>query len=166
MTSQGISWQFYQDKNAVVTVVLMGIHENNWISVGVSKDGMMVGSSAVVGWMNNDGKSGTVKQYFLSGRMTSEQVIPDKGDLKFTNVTPTIVLKDKIIYLGFQLQFPQRLNRQPFLFACGFGKPAENNILPKHKYRSALAVDFSRGWFICQFISHTHMHIYLHDIHC
>lgn len=147
-------------------MILTGIHENNWISVGVSRDGMMVGSSAVVGWMNNDGKSGTVKQYFLSGRMTSEEGIPDRGDLKFTNVTPTIVLKDKMIYMGFQLQFPQRLNRQPFLFACGFGKPAENNILPKHKYRSSLAVDFSRGWFICQFISHTHMHIYLLDIHC
>ncbi|XP_021829384.1 cytochrome b561 and DOMON domain-containing protein At3g61750-like [Prunus avium] len=151
----GYSISFYQDNNAVVTVVLTGIHENNWISVGVSRDGMMVGSSAVVGWMNNDGKSGTVKQYFLSGRMTSEEGIPDRGDLKFTNVTPTIVLKDKMIYMGFQLQFPQRLNRQPFLFACGFGKPAENNILPKHKYRSSLAVDFSRGAIYLGFVDST-----------
>lgn len=114
----------------------------------MSKDGMMVGSSAVVGWMNRDGRSGTVKQYYLKGRTRNDESIPDKGELKFTNVTPTIVVKDQIIYLGFQLQFPSRLDRQPFLFAAGYGKPGANNILPTHKYRRALLVDFPKGRFI------------------
>ncbi|KAM1185644.1 hypothetical protein ACFX13_015172 [Malus domestica] len=141
----GYRISFFQDNNAVLTVVLSGMNENSWVGVGVSKDGMMVGSSAVVGWMNRDGRSGTVKQYYLKGRTRNDEIIPDKGELKFTNVTPTIVVKDQIIYLGFQLQFSSRLDRQPFLFAAGYGKPGANNILPTHKYRSALLVDFPKG---------------------
>ncbi|KAB2620761.1 hypothetical protein D8674_039519 [Pyrus ussuriensis x Pyrus communis] len=78
----GYRISFFQDNNAVLTVVLSGMNENSWVGVGVSKDGMMVGSSAVVGWMNRDGRSGTVKQYYLKGRRRNDESIPDKGVIR------------------------------------------------------------------------------------
>lgn len=108
----------------------------------------MVGSSAVVGWLRgNDSNSSVIKQYSLEDQL-KEQCKPDKGNLQFAKAAPIMVLKEKVIYLAFQLQFPHPLAYQPFIFAAGLGKPGNNNILSEHQFKTSMAVDFSRGWWM------------------
>lgn len=62
-----------------------------------------------VGWLRgNDSNSSVIKQYSLEDQL-KEQCKPDKGDLQFAKAAPIMVLKEKVIYLAFQLQFPHPL---------------------------------------------------------
>ncbi|XP_040367266.1 cytochrome b561 and DOMON domain-containing protein At3g61750 [Rosa chinensis] len=141
----GYSIAFWKDEHDVVTIVLSGMYEMNWIGVGVSRDGKMVGASAVVGWLRGkDSNSSVIKKYFLEGQ-SSDQFVPDKGDLEFGKAAPTMLLQDTTIYLAFQLQFANGITRQPFIFAAGIGKPGDNNILPKYAFNTSMTVDFSKG---------------------
>ncbi|PRQ17410.1 putative DOMON domain, cytochrome b561/ferric reductase transmembrane [Rosa chinensis] len=148
----GYSIAFWKDEHDVVTIVLSGMYEMNWIGVGVSRDGKMVGASAVVGWLRGkDSNSSVIKKYFLEGQ-SSDQFVPDKGDLEFGKAAPTMLLQDTTIYLAFQLQFANGITRQPFIFAAGIGKPGDNNILPKYAFNTSMTVDFSKGTFTLGYV--------------
>lgn len=79
--------------------VLSAPNANAYIGMGFSPNGKMVGSSAVVGWVESDGTS-VMKKYFLGGQ-DSNRVMPDQGNLQFGNSTITTV--NSRIYMAFQL---------------------------------------------------------------
>lgn len=110
--------------------------------MGFSKDGMMVGSSAMVGWISKDGKA-DIKQYFLRGKSASN-VIANQGQLQPTDVTPVVVLNGATIYLAFQLKTASPLTQQQLIFASGSSTPNQY-VLTMHEYRTTVLFDFSTG---------------------
>lgn len=136
--------QFFQDGHNVTTFVLSGKHEHRWVGIGFSRDGHMVGSSAVVAWVEKDGVSG-IRQYYLEGKNMSK-VIPDKGDLRFTTASPVVLLHDDLLYVAFQLKFDNSLAFQPILLAIGSANPLKNGLLPKHINSTTTYIEFSSGF--------------------
>lgn len=134
--------RYYQDNDSVLSIVLSTVYTTGWVGMGFSKDGMMVGSSAMVGWI---GKTGQVhiKQFDLRGQ-TSSQVVVDQGQLQSTGVSPVVVLYGADIFLAFQLKFSAPVTRQNLLFAIGTAIPV-NNVLQKHTDKVSISFDFSAG---------------------
>lgn len=112
-------------------------------AIGFSKDGKMVGSSAIVGWVEPNG-TGEMKQYYLGDKET-EHVIPDEGDLPLMNASiissPTLTA-----YMAFRLQ-----TSEPFpylIFAVGPNGStlsAPEFLLPRHSERISVKVDYATG---------------------
>ncbi|KAL6124051.1 hypothetical protein ACLB2K_076567 [Fragaria x ananassa] len=127
----------------VMNIILSAVYTTGWVGMGFSRDGLMVGSSAIVGWVNRKGQA-RIKQYYLQGSKSS-QVIPDKGELPLTGIPATVVLHGPRIYLAFQLKFQTQLARQPLILAVGSGYPKHNNHLPVHTDKTTIKFDFSAG---------------------
>ncbi|XP_015086250.1 cytochrome b561 and DOMON domain-containing protein At3g07570-like [Solanum pennellii] len=98
---QGYILRYLQTDTKVWSFLLSAPNSNSFIGMGFSKDGKMVGSSAIVGWISNDGSS-TMKRYYLGGQ-SSAQVVPDEGNLQLVNMTSSIIAENSRIYMAFQL---------------------------------------------------------------
>ncbi|XP_069151162.1 cytochrome b561 and DOMON domain-containing protein At3g61750 [Solanum lycopersicum] len=59
--------------------------------MGFSREGMMINSSCMDGWVTPAGH-GKIKQYYVEG-ITPSKIIPDKGELPLTTVPPLIYLQ-------------------------------------------------------------------------
>lgn len=136
--------QYTQTEDHVMNIILSAVYTTGWVGMGFSRDGLMVGSSAIVGWINRKGQA-RIKQYYLQGSKAS-QVIPDKGELPLTGIPATVVLHGPRIYLAFQLKFQTHLARQPLILAIGSGHPKHNNHLTKHIDKATIKFDFSAGF--------------------
>lgn len=110
--------------------------------MGFSKDGMMAGSSAMVGWFNKKGQA-RIKQFYLQGTRRS-QVIADKGELPLANVPPVVAIHGAMIYLAFQLKFEHSIGRQPIILAFGTRYPHHFH-LTHHDDKRTIMFDFSGG---------------------
>ena len=73
--------QYAQDGDNVLRVMLSAMYSSGWVGMAFSKDGLMVGSSAMVGWVGKKGQA-HVKQFALNGKAPS-MVIADRGFLVF-----------------------------------------------------------------------------------
>ncbi|XP_022734044.1 cytochrome b561 and DOMON domain-containing protein At3g61750-like [Durio zibethinus] len=134
--------RYYQRGDNVMTIILSAVYTTGWVGIGFSSNGMMVGSSAMVGWFDRKGHA-RVKQYYLQGDDES-QVIPDKGELPLNNIPPVVVLHGAMIYLAFQAKFDHRLGRQPIILAFGCRYPTHLH-LTKHDDKTAIWFDFSQA---------------------
>ncbi|CAK9165775.1 unnamed protein product [Ilex paraguariensis] len=134
--------RYSQTKDHVVTIVLSTIYTTGWIGMGFSRDGMMLNSSAMVGWINKVGRP-RIKQYYLEG-FTPSKIKPDKGELPLTDIPPFAVLHGASIYLAFQMKFANSLAKQPILLAFGSRYP-EHFHLSLHDDKTTLWFDFSAG---------------------
>lgn len=111
--------------------------------MGFSKNGGMIGSSAMVGWVNKKGEA-RIKQYYLQG-YEQKQVVPNKGELPLTGIPASVVLHGARIYLAFQLKFQTRLAQQPLIFAVGSAHPNTHFHLSEHDDKTSIKFDFSAG---------------------
>lgn len=102
----------------------------------------MVGSSAIVGWVENSGR-GSIKQFLLQGYSPAE-VVANKGELQFTEVPPVVVYHKGAIYVAFQLKFALRLTHQQIILAKSDITPIQNR-LPIHNDKRSITVEFSSG---------------------
>ncbi|XP_024020960.1 cytochrome b561 and DOMON domain-containing protein At3g61750 [Morus notabilis] len=134
--------RYTQDEDNVVNIILSAVYTTGWVGMGFSKNGLMVGSSAIVGWITKKGQA-RIKQFYLQGSRKS-QVIADKGELPLTGIPATVVLHGPRIYLAFQLKFENRLARQPLIFAFGFTYPKHLH-LSQHDDKTTIMLDFSAG---------------------
>lgn len=126
-----------------MTMVLSAVYTTGWVGIGFSKNGSMIGSSAMVGWINRKGHP-RVKQYFLEG-YNSSQVKPDRGDLPLVATAPPhVVVHGAMIYLAFQLKYDSPLRRQPLILAFGTRHPLLHH-LTRHVDRTTIWFDFSRA---------------------
>ncbi|KAJ1284793.1 hypothetical protein BS78_03G232400 [Paspalum vaginatum] len=134
--------RYAQDKDSVLRVVLSTMYSTGWVGMGFSKNGLMVGSSAIVGWM---GKTGVahIKQFSLQGK-TPSQVVVDQGFLVSNNREHTVLLQQAKIYLAFQLKFTAPLKSQNVLLAFGPAIPV-NNRLSEHQDKTSITFDFTTG---------------------
>ncbi|CAM0150632.1 unnamed protein product [Urochloa decumbens] len=134
--------RYAQGKDNVLRVVLSTMYSTGWVGMGFSKNGLMVGSSAMVGWM---GKTGVahIKQFQLQGK-TPSQVVVDKGSLVSNDHDHTVLVQQAKIYLAFQLRFTQPLKSQSVLLAFGSAIPV-NDRLSEHQDKTAIVFDFTTG---------------------
>ncbi|XP_058095930.1 cytochrome b561 and DOMON domain-containing protein At3g61750-like isoform X2 [Magnolia sinica] len=133
--------RYSQSTDGALRIVLSTVYTSGWVGMGFSKDGMMVGSSAMVGWIAKDGKA-NIKQYLLSGT-SPLQVIADKGQLQATS-PPVVVLNGVNIFLAFQLKFSTPLSMQPLIFAFASATPNQYQ-LAVHDDKASVVFDFSAG---------------------
>ncbi|KAK9758073.1 hypothetical protein RND81_01G204700 [Saponaria officinalis] len=134
--------RYYQSKEHTVTFVLSSLYTGGWVGMGFSKDGMMVGGSAMVGWISKTGHA-KIKQYYMKGQ-TSSLVEPGKGELNLSSIPPVVVLDGANIYIGFQLQFSAPLVQQPTLLAFGSRVPV-NHKLSMHDDKTTIRIDYRTG---------------------
>uniref|UniRef100_A0A0E0C642 Cytochrome b561 and DOMON domain-containing protein n=1 Tax=Oryza meridionalis TaxID=40149 RepID=A0A0E0C642_9ORYZ len=134
--------RYAQGKDNVLRVVISSMYSTGWVGMGFSKDGMMVGSSAMVGWVGKTGLS-HVKQFSLRGK-TPSQVVADEGFLQSKDHDHTVVVQQAKIYLAFQLRFQSPLRRQQVLLAFGTAIPV-NDRLTVHQGKTSITFDFTTG---------------------
>lgn len=134
----------------MVNIILSAVYTTGWVGMGFSRDGMMVGSSAMVGWINRKGHA-KIKQYYLQGSKEGS-VIPDKGELPLTGIPASVVIHGPSIYLAFQLKFQNHLAHQPIILAFGSEIPRHSH-LSKHDDKTTITFDFSGGWFSSLFVN-------------
>ncbi|WCJ22413.1 Cytochrome b561 and DOMON domain-containing protein At3g61750 [Euphorbia peplus] len=134
--------RYHKREGNLVTFILSGVYTAGWVGIGFSRDGMMVGSSAMVGWFTKEGHA-RIKQFFLQGRKSS-QVIADAGEIDLTKVPPAVVLHGPMIHLAFQAKFETSLTRQPILLAFGTKYPSHRH-LSVHDDKTTVLFDFSSG---------------------
>ncbi|XAR53959.1 hypothetical protein NMG60_11028913 [Bertholletia excelsa] len=134
--------QYSQTKDHVVTIVLSAVYTTGWVGMAFSRNGMMLNSSAMVGWISKEGEA-NIKKYYLQGK-EPEKVEPSKGHLPLTNVPPFVTIRGAVLYMAFQLKFSDRLTRQPILFAFGSRYPTKHHHhLHKHDDKTSVLLDFS-----------------------
>lgn len=104
-----------KSEDNITSIVLSAPYSSGWVGIGFSNDGKMVGSSAMVGWIDNQGRA-YIKQYYLSNQ-TSSGVKVDERKLLTTDVPSAAVLYGDNIYLVFQVKFPLHIARQSVILA-------------------------------------------------
>lgn len=134
--------QYSQNQENVLSIVLSAAYTSGWVGIGFSNDGMMVGSSAMVGFLGKGGRV-HIKQYYLRGQISSE-VIVNEGQLLTTDVAPGVVIYGVNIYLAFQLKFSAAVTQQELLFAFSSATP-NNYRLTEHDDKTSVSFDFSAG---------------------
>ncbi|KAI9110021.1 hypothetical protein K1719_019062 [Acacia pycnantha] len=132
----------YIQNDHTTTIILSAPYTIGWVGIGFSRDSMMVGSSAMVGWINKHGHA-KIKQFYLQGKKASE-VIADKGEIPLNNMPAAVATSGAEIYLAFQMQPRTPFGKQPILLAYG-NKTPKNHHLSKHVDKTAIVFDFSSG---------------------
>lgn len=135
--------QYSQTEDHVVTILLSAIYTTGWVGIAFSKNGMMLNSSAIVGWISREGQV-NIKQYYLKG-FEQLDVVPNKGDLPLTDIPPFVALHGATIYIAFQLKFSSQLGRRPILLAFGTRYPTKHHHLYEHDDKASVVLDFFSG---------------------
>ncbi|XP_010523807.1 PREDICTED: cytochrome b561 and DOMON domain-containing protein At3g61750 [Tarenaya hassleriana] len=135
--------RYSETKDNVMTVILSAVYTTGWVGIGFSRDGRMVGSSAMVGWITKKGHA-RIKQYYLQGT-EKDQVVPDQGELQLEKVPPVVALHGAMIYLAFQVKLATRIPRRPLILAFSMAYPSKLGHLTKHDDKTTVFVDFSKA---------------------
>ncbi|KAJ0255647.1 Cytochrome b561 and DOMON domain-containing protein [Hirschfeldia incana] len=135
--------RYSENKENVMTIILSALYTTGWVGVGFSKDGRMVGSSAMVGWITKKGHA-KIKQYYLQGT-ERDRVVPDQGVLQLEKVPPVVALHGAMIYLAFQVKFTVKVPRRAVILAFSSAYPSKLGRLSKHDDKTTVIVDFSKG---------------------
>jgi hypothetical protein len=146
----GETVQYSQTSSNIWSFVLSAPNTNSYIAIGFSTNGAMVGSSAVVGWVDPS-NVGTVKQYHLGGTSPS-LVSPDQGSLQFVSGSTAIVSQSSRLYMAFQLQTNQPESR--LLYSVGQGgvlPSAPNFALSEHQAKVSTTINYGTGRYIQSF---------------
>jgi hypothetical protein len=114
-----------------------------YAAIGFSKDGKMIGSTAIVGWMPSSSEGG-MKMYSLDGKSTKELIL-DKGELYMMNAS-IAPASTSLVYMIFLLKTTQPTTKLLFAIGpkCGFPN-YPNYALFKHSDHISLVIDYSKG---------------------
>jgi len=139
----GFILRFEQSGN-VLNILLSAPYETGWVGMGFSKAGLMIGSSAMVGWIKSN-SVGTIHQYYL-GAKSPAAVKLDNTDSHLSVVTNSsnVHQQGSTIYLSFQIQFNEPVKSKNILFAYAVTTPV-NNQLSQHTAEDSIVFDFSTG---------------------
>ncbi|GAV68406.1 Cytochrom_B561 domain-containing protein/DOMON domain-containing protein [Cephalotus follicularis] len=143
-TSQNFVLRYMQNATNLWTFVLSAPVSNSYIAIGFSTNGLMVGSSAIVGWISSDG-TGTVNQYYLGGQ-TPSQVLLDQGNLQISGNSSSILSQSSRLYLAFQLIIDQPPSH--LLYAVGptgVLPSAPAYLLSEHRDEVSTTINYVAG---------------------
>lgn len=128
----------------VWSFVLSAPNTNAYIAMGFSEKGKMVGSTAIVGWVSNDGAA-TMKKYFL-GSQSPNQVLPDEGNLQLVNSTSSVVAENSRLFLAFQLNTETPSNRLIYSVGpSGILPSTADYRLTEHQDKTSTFLDYNTG---------------------
>uniref|UniRef100_A0A7N0T4Z6 DOMON domain-containing protein n=1 Tax=Kalanchoe fedtschenkoi TaxID=63787 RepID=A0A7N0T4Z6_KALFE len=131
--------QYSHREDGVWTIILSTFYTTEWVGIGFSKDGLIMGSSAMVGWFNKLAHP-RMKQYYIQG-VTVQQVTPDKGESQLTNVPSTVMLHEATLYLAFQIRFNNAAaGGHNVLLAFGTKYPSGTFQLTPHDDQTSLKI--------------------------
>ncbi|KAF7825918.1 PHD and RING finger domain-containing protein 1 [Senna tora] len=133
-------WDAY---NAILRVMSFPRNISSYGAIGFSKDGRMVGSSAVVGWVEPTTNNNKYMQYYLGGTKP-DQVLFLKGELPWTS--QSAYFTSSTMFLVFQLQTNDPSSF--LLFAVGpsgFFPSGPDYVLSKHRDKISLIIDYGTG---------------------
>ncbi|KAJ9563415.1 hypothetical protein OSB04_008575 [Centaurea solstitialis] len=134
--------RYSQSKDNVITIILSATYTSGYVAMGFSRDGMMLNSSAMVGWITRKGNP-VIRQYYAEG-FSPSQVKHDKGELPLTGIPPFVTVYGAKIHLAYQLKYPSQLKTQPILLAFSSKYP-EHHLLSVHEDKTTINFDFSKG---------------------
>ncbi|KAF3652500.1 Cytochrome and DOMON domain-containing protein, partial [Capsicum annuum] len=141
---QGYILRYKRTNTSVWSFVLSAPNTNAYIAMGFSEKGKMVGSTAIVGWVANDGTP-TMKKYFLGGQ-SPNQVLPDEGNLQLVNLTSSVVAENSRIYLAFQLSIEMPSNRLIYSVGpTGMLPSTVNYRLTEHQDKTSTSLNYNTG---------------------
>ncbi|XP_021274307.1 cytochrome b561 and DOMON domain-containing protein At3g07570 [Herrania umbratica] len=136
--------RYVQTSSNLWSFVLSAPDTNSFVAMGFSSDGMMVGSSAMVGWISTDGTA-TIKQYFLGGTR-SNLVLPDQGNLTVVNNSSSITSQSSRLYLAFQLNTSQPLSRVIYSVGqIGVYPTSPGYALAEHRDKVSTSLNYFTG---------------------
>uniref|UniRef100_M4CTT6 Cytochrome b561 and DOMON domain-containing protein n=1 Tax=Brassica campestris TaxID=3711 RepID=M4CTT6_BRACM len=144
--------RYSENRDNVMTIIVSALYTTGWVGVGFSRDGRMVGSSAMVGWITKKGHA-KIKQYYLQGT-ERDQVVPDQGELQLQKVPPVVALHGAMIYLAFQVKFTVKVPRRAVILAFSSVYPSKLGRLSKHDDKTTVIVDFSKGAILARYLRH------------
>lgn len=137
--------QYVQTSANIWSFILSTPDTNSYVAMGFSATGGMVGSSAIVGWVASKGANGGIKQYYLGG-VTSNQVVPDKGNLQVIGNSTFISLQSSRLYMVFQLETTEPLSWLILATgSTGIFPAAPNYSLTKHLDKLSTRIDYLKG---------------------
>ena len=135
--------QYTQSGPNLWSFVLSTPDPSSYIAIGFSPNGQMVGSSAIVGWISQNG-TGVVKQYALTGQ-SERLVVPDQGSLQLVDGSTAVVSQSSRLYLAFQLNISRPQSRVIYSIGPSNVVPSANNILSKHQDKISTQIDYATG---------------------
>ncbi|KAJ8559414.1 hypothetical protein K7X08_003472 [Anisodus acutangulus] len=141
---QGYILRYMKTDTNVWSFVLSAPNTNAYIAMGFSKNGKMVGSTAIVGWVANDGTA-TMKKYFLGGQSPNE-VLPDEGNVQLVNLTSSIIVENSRIYVAFQLNTEMPSNRLIYSIGPAGMLPFTTDFrLSEHQDHTSTSLNYNTG---------------------
>ncbi|PWA54982.1 cytochrome b561/ferric reductase transmembrane with DOMON related domain-containing protein [Artemisia annua] len=147
-SSEGFILRYSQASPNLWNFVLSTPTTNSYIGMGFSPSGNMVGSSAVVGWI--DSGAAVMKRYFLGGQ-TPSQVLVDAGNLQIFGNTSSLILDSSSsrLYLAFQLVTDGEPSRR-LVFSVGDSsnpppRSASGFRLTQHRTMAAIRLNYASG---------------------
>ncbi|XVE72622.1 hypothetical protein DITRI_Ditri11bG0052900 [Diplodiscus trichospermus] len=136
--------RYVQTSSNVWSFVLSAPDTNSFVAMGFSSTGMMVGSSAMVGFISADG-TGTVKQYYL-GAQRPNLVLPDQGNLTVVSNSASITSRSSRVYMAFQLNSSQPLSRVLYSVGqIGVIPSAPGYALAEHRDKVSTLMNYVTG---------------------
>ena len=137
--------QYSQSSSNTWSFILSTPNTDSYIAMGFSPTGNMVGSSAIVGWVSNNGSVGGMKQYYLGGQ-ASDKVVPDKGNLQILPNSTLITSQSSSLYMAFQLRATQPLSRLIYSVGpTGFFPSAPSFTLIQHRDQVSTTINYVTG---------------------
>ncbi|XP_057772660.1 cytochrome b561 and DOMON domain-containing protein At3g07570 [Salvia miltiorrhiza] len=148
-SSQGFILRYVQAAANVWNFVVSAPSTNAYVGIGFSPNGDMVGSTAIVGWVESGGTP-NMKEYFLGGQQPSLvrliQQQPNQG-LPIGNVSITLIQSGRI-YIAFQLLTAQPGSRLIYAVGPAGRLPqAPDFRLTEHQERIATTLNYASGEF-------------------
>ncbi|KAJ7961737.1 Cytochrome b561 and DOMON domain-containing protein [Quillaja saponaria] len=143
--SHGFVLRYLQTSPNIWSFVLSAPDSNSYVAMGFSANGGMVGSTAVVGWISSNGGGG-IKKYYLGGT-SSNQVVPDNGNLQIQSNSTLITSQSSRVYIAFQLV----TNYQPesqLIYAVGptgIFPSAPSYVLMQHLDKISTRINYATG---------------------
>ncbi|KAF4373922.1 hypothetical protein F8388_007828 [Cannabis sativa] len=110
--------------------------------MGFSTTGRMVGSSAIVGWVESDGTA-MMKRYYLGGTSPA-LVVKDQGNVSLVEGSSSVVVESSRFYMSFQLDMDQPSSRLVFSVGPnGFSPIGPDYRLMEHRNKIATSINYS-----------------------
>ncbi|KAG6547164.1 hypothetical protein Mapa_011416 [Marchantia paleacea] len=128
-----------------LSVVLSAARENRWYAIGFSKSGAMVGSSAMIAWVDATTGQPTIQQFFLGAKSSASVKIDSQMELAST---PQAFVTADTLYMAFQID--KRASAGVFfdsqIYAYGMeGDIPTKDVLRQHEQYSSAAFDYAAG---------------------
>ncbi|XVF31982.1 hypothetical protein REPUB_Repub17cG0042400 [Reevesia pubescens] len=137
--------RFVHTSENVWSFVLSAPDTNSFVAMGFSPTGMMVGSSAMVGWISDTDGTGIIKPYFLGGQRP-DLVLPDQGNLTIVANSSSITLRSSRLYLAFQLNTSQPLSRVIYSVGqIGVIPSSPGYTLSEHRDKVSTILNYATG---------------------